>query len=266
MSSAIEFTAAQKDAIRKAVAAYWGCVKQYEDRLKHDEKDVGKVVNPEVYYDRQWRKFVRVVRPIIRSIHQTFGETGLAFAAQEVERLGHIYGKPVNVRWWAGLIRQRSDQNPRWRPSGDAKGLSRRIKLDVAPEHRKPIARLARQFLKTLDETKRQHLVRRMFEIGGVAGVDYAADVIGVSGPMLYAYYPLHISRAIRSGRSGRNARRKRPTGKRPKVEKPQWQWANDILDETPVFSQNLGGKRDGHYATRRTANTLKARQIRQSL
>lgn len=266
MLSTVAFTAAQQDAMRKAVALYWGYVQQYEARLAHAAQDVGKVVNPEVYYDRQWHEFVRGVAPIIRAIHHTYGKAGLAFAAHELARLGHPSGHPVPVGWWAGLIRQRSDHNPRWHPSGDAKAVSRRIKLDVAPEHRQPLARLAGQFVHTRDEITRQYLVQRMFEIGGVAGVDYAAELIGVSAPTLYEYYPLHISRAIRSGRSGRNAGRKRPTGRRQHVAKAHWQWANDMMQESPGFSLNLGGKRDGHYATRRTTDSLKARQIRQSL
>lgn len=258
MSSTL--SAAQQDAIRRAVADYWVCWRRYDAERE-------QAIGHDAYWDRQWCRLVATVRPILRTVHATFGPTGLAFAAQELQRLAHYYGQaPVDVGWWEPLVQGWPVSHPHWRPSQPPKGRSRAIKLDVAPEHRKPIARLVDQFRQTGDEAARQYLVRRMFEIGGVAGVDYAADMLQMPPEQFYEYYPLHISRAIRSGRSGRNARRKGPLGKRPIVEKSHWSWSNRMLGEDDGLPEDLGGKREGRNARRNSVSRLRDRQISQSL
>ena len=185
-------------------------------------------------------------------------ETGIAPARNGQLSLAHrnVRLKEVGLR-----------RSVRWRPSGPPKQRSRAIKLMVAPEHRQPIASLIDQFHQIGDVATREYLVRRMFEIGGVAGVDYAAEMLGTAPETLYEYYPLHISRAIRSGRSGRNAHHKGPTAKRRVVPKKHWTWANYMLgdDTRESTAADLGGKRDGHHAVRKVSATLRHRQTFQS-
>ncbi len=252
----------QEDKIRRIVARYWSVWRHYQQDITERQ--------PPISDSRRhihWQQFVHAVTPLVRTIYATAGEAGLRYAQAEWARLLRLQHCPgVSTAWWKNLVEGLPTGPARWRPSQSPHGRPRTIKQYVAPEHQKPITRLAEQFRQMRDDVTRQYLVRRMFEIGGVAGVDYAAHVLQIPPEQLYNHYPLHISRAIRSGRSGRNARRKGPLGKRALVEKAQWSWANRMLEGDRGCPEDLGGKREGRHMQRRTSGSLRNRQMLQSL
>ncbi len=251
----------QQDSIRRTVARYWSAWRTYQSFCPVN-------LDHEGHQHLEWQYFLNRVTPLLQNIVTTSGWVGLDFAWKELTRLQRHYGEQPDLNWWPSLLKEGGlrRRSVRWRPSGPPKQRPRAIKLMVAPEHRKPIAALIEQFRQS-DPVTREYLVQRMFEIGGVAGVDYAAELLGTAPETLYEYYPLHISRAIRSGRSGRNAHHKGPVAKRSVVPKRQWTWANRMLgdDTRESTAADLGGKRDGHHAVRKVSATLRHRQTFQS-
>ena len=263
------FSPTQQEAIYQQVAAYWSRLRRYEQAIARIRgHNAYQRYESDDFPDRfETDRFLDAVRPVLRQIYRTTGNQGLQFAARAVNQLRSYYALPsLDCDWWWWLLDIATSRNPRWRPSRSPKGNSRAIKLHVAPEHIKPLERLAEQYRQVRDATAQAYLVRRMFEVGGVAGVDYAAGVLAVPPETLYEHYPLHISRAIRSGRSGRNAHHKQPLGKRPIVQKPHWSWANRMLAEDTGEWETLGGKRDGHYARHSSNGSLHDRSVRQSV